>query len=199
MDSAARSRPFAPSSLSPGRGNIGAIPSMAEPENTRWAQWALAEDLLNPPGREVRLAPGARRLMPGAMPLLGACRGCRRHREAGRQPATRAAHGPAGCRRAHRPRDRRGCGRDAPGRGEARGPRPDAEAAVVVHALRPAHDGRDDRADRGLGPRHSGREDARPLGRVTVDGREEHAVAIWQTASDQGVSRGDPVRSWLRR
>ena len=28
------------------------------------------------------------------------------------------------------------------------------------------------------------------LNRVTVDGREEHADAIWRTASDEGVNRG---------
>jgi site-specific DNA recombinase len=37
------------------------------------------------------------------------------------------------------------------------------------------------------------------LDRVTVDGREEHAVAIWRTASDDGVNRSDSVSSWLRR
>jgi Recombinase zinc beta ribbon domain/Recombinase len=37
------------------------------------------------------------------------------------------------------------------------------------------------------------------MDRVTVDGREEHAVAIWRTASDDGVNRSDPVSSWLRR
>ncbi len=37
------------------------------------------------------------------------------------------------------------------------------------------------------------------LDRVTVDGREGHAVAIWQTASDDGVNRSDSVSSWLRR
>jgi hypothetical protein len=31
------------------------------------------------------------------------------------------------------------------------------------------------------------------LDRVTVDGREEHAVAIWRTASGDGVNRSDPV------
>jgi hypothetical protein len=35
--------------------------------------------------------------------------------------------------------------------------------------------------------------------RVTVDGREEHAVAIWRTASDDGANRSDSVSSWLRR
>jgi hypothetical protein len=35
--------------------------------------------------------------------------------------------------------------------------------------------------------------------RVTVDGREEHAVAIWQEPTDEGVNRSDPVSSWLRR
>jgi len=34
---------------------------------------------------------------------------------------------------------------------------------------------------------------------VTVDGREEHAVAIWRTATDDGVNRSDSVSSWLRR
>lgn len=37
------------------------------------------------------------------------------------------------------------------------------------------------------------------LDRVTVDGREEHAVAIWRTTADDGVNRSDSVRSWLRR
>jgi ATP-dependent Clp protease ATP-binding subunit ClpA len=37
------------------------------------------------------------------------------------------------------------------------------------------------------------------MDRVTVDGREEHAVAIWRTASDDGVNRSDSVSSWLRR
>jgi len=37
------------------------------------------------------------------------------------------------------------------------------------------------------------------LDRVTVDGREEHAVAIWRTATDDGVNRSDSVSSWLRR
>lgn len=37
------------------------------------------------------------------------------------------------------------------------------------------------------------------MDRVTVDGREEHAVAIWRMASDDGVNRSDAVRVWLRR
>jgi hypothetical protein len=37
------------------------------------------------------------------------------------------------------------------------------------------------------------------MDRVTVDGREEHAVPIWRTASDDGVNRSDSVSSWLRR
>lgn len=37
------------------------------------------------------------------------------------------------------------------------------------------------------------------LDQVTVDGREEHAVAIWRMASDAGVDRSDSVSSWLRR
>jgi hypothetical protein len=37
------------------------------------------------------------------------------------------------------------------------------------------------------------------LDRVTVDGREEHAVTIWRTATDDGVNRSDSVSSWLRR
>jgi hypothetical protein len=37
------------------------------------------------------------------------------------------------------------------------------------------------------------------MDRVTVDGREEHAVAIWRTASDDGVNRSDSVTEWLRR
>jgi hypothetical protein len=37
------------------------------------------------------------------------------------------------------------------------------------------------------------------MDRVTVDGREEQAVAIWRTASDDGVSRSDSVYEWLRR
>ncbi len=37
------------------------------------------------------------------------------------------------------------------------------------------------------------------LDRFPVDGREEHAVAIWRTASDDGVNRSDSARSWLRR
>ena len=37
------------------------------------------------------------------------------------------------------------------------------------------------------------------MDRVTVDGREEHAVAIWRTASDDGVNRSDSVSKWLRR
>ena len=38
------------------------------------------------------------------------------------------------------------------------------------------------------------------LDRVTVDGREEHAVAIWRTATGGGVNvnRSDSVSSWLR-
>ncbi|HEV8545033.1 MAG TPA: hypothetical protein VGQ64_01965 [Candidatus Limnocylindrales bacterium] len=35
--------------------------------------------------------------------------------------------------------------------------------------------------------------------RVTVDGREEHAVAIWKESTDEGVNRSDSVSSWLRR
>lgn len=37
------------------------------------------------------------------------------------------------------------------------------------------------------------------LDRVSVDGREEHAVATWRTASDDGVKRSDSGSSWLRR
>jgi vacuolar-type H+-ATPase catalytic subunit A/Vma1 len=37
------------------------------------------------------------------------------------------------------------------------------------------------------------------LDRVTVDGREERAVAIWRTATDDGVNRSESVSSWLRR
>ena len=37
------------------------------------------------------------------------------------------------------------------------------------------------------------------LDRVTVDGREERAVAIWTTATDDGVNRSDAVSEWLRR
>jgi hypothetical protein len=37
------------------------------------------------------------------------------------------------------------------------------------------------------------------LDRVTVDGRAERAVAIWRTATDDGVNRSDSVSSWLRR
>ena len=37
------------------------------------------------------------------------------------------------------------------------------------------------------------------LDRVTVDGREEYAVALWRTATDDIVNRSDSVRSWLRR
>ena len=37
------------------------------------------------------------------------------------------------------------------------------------------------------------------LDRITVDGREEQAVAIWRTATDDGVNRSDSVSSWLRR
>ena len=37
------------------------------------------------------------------------------------------------------------------------------------------------------------------LDRVTVDGREEHAVAIWRTATDDGANRSESVGSWLRR
>ncbi len=37
------------------------------------------------------------------------------------------------------------------------------------------------------------------LDRVTVDRREEQAVAIWRTATDDGVNRSDSVSSWLRR
>jgi hypothetical protein len=32
-----------------------------------------------------------------------------------------------------------------------------------------------------------------------VDGREEHAVAIWKEPTDDGVNRSDSVSSWLRR
>jgi hypothetical protein len=35
--------------------------------------------------------------------------------------------------------------------------------------------------------------------RVTIDGREEHAVAIWKEPTDDGVNRSDSVSSWLRR
>jgi hypothetical protein len=35
--------------------------------------------------------------------------------------------------------------------------------------------------------------------RVTVDGREEHAVAIWKEPADEGVNRSASVSSWLRR
>jgi hypothetical protein len=37
------------------------------------------------------------------------------------------------------------------------------------------------------------------MDRVTVDGCEEHAVAIWRTASDDGVNRPHSGSSWLRR
>ena len=37
------------------------------------------------------------------------------------------------------------------------------------------------------------------MDRVAVGGCEEHAVAIWRTASDDGVHRSDSVSSWLRR
>jgi hypothetical protein len=37
------------------------------------------------------------------------------------------------------------------------------------------------------------------MDQVTVVGREEHAVAIWRTASDDGVNRSDSVSRWLRR
>lgn len=39
----------------------------------------------------------------------------------------------------------------------------------------------------------------RGFDRATVDGREEHAVAIWRTTTDNGVNRSDSVTSWLRR
>ena len=37
------------------------------------------------------------------------------------------------------------------------------------------------------------------LDRITVDGREEQAVAIWRSATDDGVSQSDSVSSWPRR
>jgi hypothetical protein len=37
------------------------------------------------------------------------------------------------------------------------------------------------------------------MDRVTVESREEHAVAIWRTATADGVNRSDSVSSWLRR
>ena len=35
--------------------------------------------------------------------------------------------------------------------------------------------------------------------RIDVDSRDEHAVAIWRTSSDDGANRSDAVSSWLRR
>jgi len=37
------------------------------------------------------------------------------------------------------------------------------------------------------------------MDRVTVDGREEHAVAVWKATNDEGVNRSDSLTEWLRR
>jgi hypothetical protein len=53
----------------------------------------------------------------------------------------------------------------------------------------------------GDGPREPdlpGRQGLQPRD-AAVHGREEHAVAIWRTASDDGVDRSASVSSWLRR
>jgi len=76
---------------------------------------------------------------------------------------------------------------------EARGTWARPGAAADDQEVRPADDGRDDRAHRecALDKRVAWVRDL--LDRVTVDGREERAVAIWTTATDDGVNRSDAV------
>jgi hypothetical protein len=35
--------------------------------------------------------------------------------------------------------------------------------------------------------------------RIDVDSREEKAVAVWKTSTDEGVNQSDSVYEWLRR